>query len=92
MAVSTIFGGEVKRLSGLHVIEHGNVGIKQLNDFVKMWVVALNNKRNIVKTSIAFYFRSTNVIVLLLFSAIKPSQEKPRPLSLLFSIGAAHIE
>lgn len=83
--------------SGLHFIKHGNVGVEQLDDFVEVWVAALNNKSHILFTrlvvgSYALYLCSTDYVVFLLFGPVEPPQEQPCPLSLLTFVGAAHIK
>ena len=79
-------------LLGFHLIEHSSVAIKDFEDFGDVRIVALSDKRDILCSCLSLDFGGADNVMLLLFGAIEPSQEKACPLCLLATLVAAQIK
>ena len=78
---------------GLQFVEHGRFLVENVEDLCELGVAALHNKGNIFQPfTFSSNFDGTRYIVLLLFGAIEPTQEKACALGLLSTLSATHIQ
>ena len=85
----------IRLRSGLRLIKHIHLALKDLDELVNVRVRALSDKGNIffIRTTIGtFDFRRTYDVMLLLLGSVEPSEEESCTLSLLTAIGTTQIQ
>ena len=93
MGCSFAHQSDVPLLSRLHLVEHCNVAVKQIEYFSYMRIGTLSNQCNIFTlTFFSVDLCCSYDVVLLLFCTIKPSQEKPCTLGLFPSFRTAKVK